>query len=110
VKLLFRDPSRKVELDSSFNPNDQNCFTIFSGKIYGYYLGAALNSGSGTVYYLASDQLASSGAASDLQIDSMWFDVIVDLAASYFFSETANVPFEKANLERVSMVMAVLAK
>jgi len=110
TKLLFRDPSKKVELDSAFNNNDKNCFTILTSKIYAYYLGVQLVAGSGNLYYLASDQLASSGASTDIQIDSLWYDCLVDLAASYFFSDSGNVGFEKANLERVSMVMAMLSR
>lgn len=108
TKLLFRDPSRKVELDSSYNPFDKNVFTILGGKIYGYLNGSILTSGSGVLYYLASDQRASSGDTSDIAIDEMWWDLIVDLAASFFNSDTGNL--DKGNAERVSMVMSVLGK
>ena len=108
VKLLFRDPSRKIELDSGFNINDQNIFTIFGGKTYGYYNGSVLSGGTGTLYYLSSDQRSSAGDSADISIDSMWYDCLVDLAASFHFSDRGELSLEAGNIQRTKLVLQMI--
>ena len=107
VRLLWRDPSRKMELDQAFNPNDKNCFTILGGKIYGYFGGAQLTTGTGNLYYLFNDTGAT-GAA--ILLDPIWHETLIDLAASFHFGDKGDLPFVQANTQRAAMVMSVLGK
>jgi hypothetical protein len=107
TRLLWRDPSRKLELDNAFNPSDKNCFTIFGGKIYAYYNAAQLTTGTGSLYYLFNDTGAT-GAA--ILLDPVWHETLIDLAASFYFSDKGDLPFVQANTQRAAMVMSVLGK
>jgi len=96
VRLRFVEPSRKIDLDNNSNPNEVAAFTIKGGKTYGYVNGSILNSGTGVLEYVSTDQATSS--ASSIVIDLIWHDTIVSRAAALYF-------LEKGETERATMIM-----
>jgi hypothetical protein len=104
-KLMWIEPSRKIELDMAVNPSLTNVFTILAGKIYAYQQGVVLSSGAGTLYYVQNDQRTQAGDTSDISIDPLWYEVLIDLAASYHFSDKGKLDFEQASIQRTAMVL-----
>ena len=114
-KLKWFEPSRKIELDmatvaSANNPFFSNCYTILGNKIYAYQSGVILSSGTGTFYYIKNDQRASSGDSSDIAIDAIWYETLVDLAASYHYSDKKEITLQKASEDRATLVLGVIGK
>jgi hypothetical protein len=114
-KLKWFEPSRKIELDmatvsANSNPFFSNCFTILGNKIYAYQAGTILSSGTGTFYYIKNDQRASSGDSSDIMIDAIWHETLVDLAASYHYSDKKEITLQKASEDRATLVLGVIGK
>lgn len=97
----------KAELDGNLNSNVSNAFTILAGSIYGYRSGTIISSGAtGTLYYIQNDQRASAADSADISIDSMWFDAVVDIAASFYYEDKGE---PSANhLTRFSMVLNMI--
>lgn len=108
VLLTWVPSSRKILLDNDQNRNLDRAYTIFGGKVYGYSNYIALSSGTGTLYYMSNDTRASNGDSSDIAIDSLWYDTLVDLAASYFFDDRGNSDLAKTDLERTKIVLNIL--
>lgn len=108
VLLRFVGPSRKIVLDNDQNRNYDAAYTILEGKIYGYYNFSQLATGNGVLYYLKSDVRASYNDTYDISIDSLWYDTIVDIAASFAHEDRGNVDFAQMNSKRISMVMNIL--
>lgn len=108
VLLRFVGPSWKIVLDNDQNRNYDAAYTILDGKIYGYYNFSQLATGNGVLYYMRSDSRASNGDTLDIAIDSLWYDTIVDLAASFAHEDRGNVDFAQMNSKRISMVMNIL--
>jgi len=108
VLLKYVGPSWKIVLDNDQNRNYDAAYTILDGKIYGYYNFSQLATGNGTLYYLKSDNRASSGDSEDISIDELWWDTLVDLAASFAHEDRGNVDFAQMNTKRVQMVMSVM--
>jgi len=108
ILLPWVPPSRKIILDNDQDRNYDAAFTILGGKIYGYYNYAQLLTGSGLMYYMASDVRASSGDSDDIAIDSLWYDTLVDIAASFAHEDRGNVEHAKMNQTRIQMVMSIV--
>ena len=108
VLLRFVGPSLKIVLDNDQNRNYDAAYTILGGKIYGYYNFSQLATGSGTLYYMKSDVRASNGDTLDISIDPLWYDTVVDIAASFAHEDRGNVDFAQMNSKRISMVMNIL--
>ena len=114
-KLKWFEPSRKIELDMAVvsgasNPFYSNCFTILGNKIYAYQSGAILNTGTGTFYYIKNDQRANNGDTNDISIDPIWYETLVDLAASYHYSDKKEISLQKASEDRATLVLGVIGK
>lgn len=109
VILRYVDPASKPELDGAVNPNDTAAFVVFGNKVYGYYNGSALSSGSGTLGYIHKDEIVQgTGSAidnSDLAIDPAWYPAIVDIASSFHFEEKGELSLAQAQIQRVSAIM-----
>lgn len=83
--------TKRVSLDDDFMPSLTNFFVIEGGKIYAYVRAAgvlaALNSGSGTFFYMKADRIDSNGAdvavntAPDTTVDRWALDACVLYAA-----------------------------
>jgi len=108
VLLRWVPPSRKIILDNDQNRNIDAAYTILASKIYGYYNYAQLTSGSGVLYYLSNDTRASNGDTNDISIDALWYDTLVDLAASFAHADRGNQQFSDMNAQRIKMVLAIL--
>jgi hypothetical protein len=106
--LTWVPPSRKTLLDNDQNRNLDRCYTILQNKLYGYYNYAQLTSGTGTFYYMQNDTRASNGDTNDISIDSIWYDTLVDIAASFALDDRGNSDLAKADATRVQMVLSVL--
>lgn len=103
--ILTWHPS-KQELDTDVNPNIGNAFTILAGSIYGYISGVQLTSGAtGRLYYIQNDQRASAADSADIAIDSMWFDPLVDLAASFYYEDKGE---QSSHLQRLQIILGSL--
>ena len=114
-RLKWFEPSRKIELDMGVisganNPFFSNCFTILGNKIYAYQQGNALASGTGALYYLKNDQRASANDSADISIDPIWYETLVDLAASYHYSDKKEITLQKASEDRATLVLGVIGK
>lgn len=108
--LTWVEPSRKILLDNDQNRNLDRAYTIMGGKVYGYYNFAQLTTGTGTLYYMQNDTRASNGDSSDISIDALWYDTLVDIASSFAHDDRGNSDLAKADAQRVQMVMSVLMK
>ena len=86
----------------------KDTFTIYGGSLYGMYNQSALTSGSGILYYIANDQRASSGDTSDIAIDAIWYESLVDLAATYHFEDKGKLDFAAAQEKRTQLVLAII--
>ena len=104
----WMEPARTFILDMNANPNLANVFTIYGGKIFAYQSGAVLNTGAGTLFYIGNDQRASNGDTADIAIDPIWYEPIVDIAASYHFEDKGALDFAQANLKRASIILAAI--
>jgi hypothetical protein len=100
----------KMELDAASNPTVPNAFVIQGGKIYGYQNGVILNAGAGTLYYIKTDARASANDTNDIAIDSLWYDSIVDIAASFYFEERGDLSSAKAQLQRFVIVKGAIGE
>jgi len=69
-----------------------------------------LTSGSGTLYYMKSDVRVSNGDTNDISIDHIWYDVIVDVAASFALDDRGNSDLAKSDVLRIQMVLGVMGK
>ena len=92
-RLFFKEPSWWSRVLSDDARMYHSMFTVFTNKVYATYGGAALSSGTGVLYYVKSDQRASNGDSADIGIDSIWYDVLVALAASFYFQDRGNTQF-----------------
>jgi hypothetical protein len=108
VLLRYVGPSWKIVLDNDQNRNYDAAFTILDGKIYGYYNFAQLITGNGVLYYLKTDYRTSSGDTLDISIDPMWWDTLVDLAASFALEDRGNSDFAQMNTKRTAMVTSLM--
>lgn len=78
-------PTRGI-LDANLTYNFQNTFTVATGKLLFYSAGARVATGTATFYYIIKDEVTQNGAT-DIQISTIFYDWIVDLAAHYALSE-----------------------
>ena len=62
-----------------------------AGTIYAYENGTAIGNAAHPFYYIKDDQRASNGDSADILIDPIWYETIVDLAASYHFSDKGDM-------------------
>jgi hypothetical protein len=93
MRLFYREPSvwsRVLSDDARFY---NSMFTVYGNKIYGTFGGAALGTGNGVLYYVKSDVRVSSGDTLDIAIDSIWWDILVDIAASMYNQDRGNTQF-----------------
>lgn len=90
--------------------NARNIYTINGGLIYGY-VGGAIISGTnlGALIYVSSDQMTSSGNATDILINSIWHDVMIDIAATFYFEDRGEAEFAAMNSKRFDMVLGTIA-
>jgi hypothetical protein len=108
ILLRFVPSSRKILLDNDQNRNLAEAYTILGGKIYGYYNYSQLATGNGVLYYMKSDVRASNGDTLDVSIDSLWYDTLVDLAASFAHEDRGNGEQASMNQARTKMVLNIL--
>jgi hypothetical protein len=108
ILLRFVPSSRKILLDNDQNRNFAEAFTILGGKIYGYYNYSQLATGNGVLYYMKSDVRVASTDATDISIDSLWYDTVVDLAASFAHEDQGNGEQASMNQARTKMVLNIL--
>jgi hypothetical protein len=99
------EPERKADLDVNANPNQTAAYTIIGSSVYAYENGAALADGDHTIYYVKSDQMAQANDTGDIAIDPLWYDVIVDLAASYHFEDRGEFELANAQLSRAKIYL-----
>lgn len=78
--------ANKLDLDNNVDRNVTNAWTIESGKLYAYQSGAVLTAGTGTLYYLAADQVTQN-SSTDILLSRQFWDVLRDLACYYALSE-----------------------
>ena len=109
-QFRYIKPSEKPSLDGNFDLNEKNAFTVMGNKIFAYENGAVLTSGTGTFYYVKNDQRASSGDTNDIDINSIWYDCVVDIAASFYFEDRGEKTFADANKQRQAFVFALLGR
>ena len=98
----------KMELDANVNPNYGNAFTIDAGKIYGYLAGTILNAGTGKLFYIQNDTRAQAGDTADISIDALWYDPLIDIAASFHFEDKGEIQYAQANLQRWKIIFDIL--
>ena len=92
---LLTYSASKAQLDGNLNANIPNAFTILGSSIYAYASGVAIaNGATGTLYYVKTDARAGAADTSDITIDSFWFDLLVQIAATLYYSEKGD--FETA--------------
>jgi hypothetical protein len=108
ILLRFIPSSRKILLDNDQNRNLAEAYTILGGKIYGYYNYNQLATGNGVLYYMKSDVRTASTDVDDISIDSLWYDTMVDLAASFAHEDRGNGEQATMNQARTKMVLNIL--
>lgn len=106
--LYYTEPSVYLKSIPNLTDFKDNVFLIFGGKTYGYYQGSNLTSGTGAIYYIKNDQRASLADSSDIAIDSIWYDVLVDLAATYHFEDKGQLSFAQAQEKRAQIVLSMV--
>lgn len=104
--ILTFHPS-KMELDALANPNLANAFTIDGGKIYGYDSSGLLNTpDTGKLFYVKTDVGAVSGT---INIDPIWFDSMIEIAASFHFEDKGELEMAQAIVGRWKIISTILA-
>lgn len=107
--LPWIEPSANFDMLEQRKPFTKDAYTILGGRIYGYYNNALLTTGTGYYYYVATDQSSEADAATDININAIWYDTLVDLAASYWFEDKGDLAFSEANKRRTELVLAVIS-
>jgi len=94
-------------MDEDVNPNAQDAFVILGGSIYGYTGGSAIgDGGTGRLYYVQDDEQAVSDATP--AIDAIWDDVLVNIAASFYFEEKGDLNGAQAFLQRHNLLQSMM--
>lgn len=107
--LPWVEASASFEMLDKRKPYTKNAYLLLGGKIYGFYNNAWLAAGTGYYYYIATDQSAATDGATDININSIWYDTLVDLAATYYFEDKGDLAFAEANKRRTELVLAVIS-
>lgn len=108
VVLKYVEPSRKTALDNGLNLNNQDVFTVLGGKLYAYEKGAVLSSGAGKLKYIKTDYKASAAASSDIEIDALWFEPLVEIAALYHSLDKGELDFAAAYKAQRDIILAIV--
>ena len=87
ARATFVPARAKADLDQNSNPNMDLAYTIVGGTLYAYDGGVAIANGSHILYYMKTDQRASSGDSADISIDAWWWDTLLALAAHLFYAD-----------------------
>jgi hypothetical protein len=105
--LRWFDGSRKNEVDAKVWLYDDSVFTVLAGNIYGYIDGTQLDAVDGTLYYVKSEP-KTAGDTTDITIDPVWHDRMVEIATTYFDQRTGKVTPDAAEAARAAIVDSVL--
>jgi hypothetical protein len=108
---VWVDPSQLTQ-GTANNPNPDIVvyFTIYGGNLYAYNETSTVADAAHAFWYVKNDQRASSGDTADISIDSIWYDTLVDLAASYHFSEKGSADKAAFFLGRANATIAQIVK
>lgn len=108
---MWVDPSQVTAgLLANRNPDITVAFTIYGGSIYAYDLAVAISDAAHAFWYVKNDQMTSSGNATDISIDSIWYDTLVDLAAAYHFAEKGDAPKAELFMGRAGSTINQIVK
>jgi hypothetical protein len=108
VRLYYTSPDHFTRIQGDPVKNYENCCTVYGNKLYGISgskTNAVLNAGTGSFYYISTDQRTQANDSTDIAIDSLWYTTLTDLAASYFFTDTGNQDKAKIFLDRAVSFM-----
>ena len=110
VIILTYHPSL-LELDAFINPNLADAFTIDAGKtIIGFNATARLNTpDTGKMFYIGNDTRAQAQDTNDITIDPLWFDSVVEIAASFHLEEKDELQSAVAIITRWKIISTILA-
>jgi len=109
IILPFVEPSIIPMVINRESQDYKNCFTVRGTSLYGYEDFSLIASGTGELYYIRNDQRTSAGDSSDILIDFMWHDALVDIAALYHFLDKGEIEFQKAE-ERMRELITMAMK
>jgi hypothetical protein len=99
------EPERWADIENANNPNDTAVWTIIGSEIKAWENGAAITDGLHNFYYIKDDQRVLTTDDNDIAIDSLWHDVLVDLAASFHFEDRGEYQAALNQLSRVKSVV-----
>jgi hypothetical protein len=89
---LYRYWPRREEIALNLNPDLPYLFTVEANTLYVYESGTLISSGTGTFYYIKSDQVTTTTGAggTDILLPSVFYDELVDIAVDLAMKEKVN--------------------
>ena len=109
-RATYVHPQAKPDLDSNANPNMTLCFTILGNYIYAYENGTTITNAAHPFYYIKNDQIAAYDGLTDIAIDLVWHDTIVDIATSFALTELGEADQANKYLSRSMEILQAIMK
>lgn len=109
AELFYVDPIKWIRASEPVTTNFlSSVFTVLGGSVYALAVGSILITGTGALYYIKRDQMVSAANATDIGIDSIWYDVVVDIAATFHFEDKGDFTFADAQAKRTQMILSLI--